>query len=291
MGTAWVTGADGFLGRHVVTELRLRNWRVDCIDRRRGKELSEDNLMELEQWPDAVVHLAGNSLISRSITHPGEDYRDSVSATELLCKFLQDMGSGARVVFTSSAAVYGESKSTEEAQPLRPVSPYGEHKAICERVLVQSGLAVNIVRPFSVYGPGLLKQLPYELANRVLTGESPIVLGGSGQEVRDFTYVFDLVKIICDIATGKKYAPPVMNIGTGVPTSVREFAEVMVNVLERGTHIKFDGIKRKGNPARMCANVERMRNHEFITKTPLWAGLNFYAQWLRARDDRSAISA
>ncbi len=139
--------------------------------------VDSDNLANIARTvglPDAVIHLAGGSLVGPSIANPGEDFRRTVQAMQHLLEWLRLANPAARVVVASSAAVYGDGhmQPISETAAYAPTSPYGTHKAMAEMLCRsygrQYGMQIALVRLFSVYGPGLRKQLIWDLGRRSL---------------------------------------------------------------------------------------------------------------------------
>ncbi|MGD9920011.1 MAG: NAD-dependent epimerase/dehydratase family protein [Pseudorhodoplanes sp.] len=300
----FVTGARGAIGRHVVAEARSRGHRVagvghgswtgdaelPAIDHWINGGIDGDNLSALARVvgePNMIVHLAGGSLVGDSIQHPGEDFRRSVLSAQQLLEWLRTNAPTARLVIASSAAVYGNGHDGPilETAPFAPVSPYGTHKAIVEMMAAayarQYGLSVAIIRLFSVYGPGLRKQLIWELTCRLLHGERAITLGGTGQEQRDFVYVRDGAVMLLDAAALADTTSPVFNGSSGRAISIRELVE-MVAFRFAGARFGFTGEIRPGDPTILVGNEKRARAAGLNVTTPLEAGLARTLEWIEA---------
>src|SRR6185312_15745793 len=164
---------------------------------------------------------------------------------------------GARVVFASSSSVYGEAPgrpAAEDDSP-RPISPYGVTKLACETLArayaVEHGLDVVCLRYFSVYGP---RQRPDMAFARL--GGPPFPLLGSGGQVRDFTYVGDIVAATVLAMSGAPRGA-VYNVGGGTPASL---AEAMA-ICERLTGRRLDARPcppAPGDPMQTCADTRRI---------------------------------
>src|SRR3954452_11636744 len=206
----WVTGANGFIGQHLVRVLADRNNHVHGIghgaigDAERGRiglqhwlngEIDAANLNALaggSGLPSTIFHLAGGSSVGLSIAQPFEDFSRTVSSTARLLEWLRGSAPGCRLIVASSAAVYGAEYSgpiSEDAATL-PMSPYGQHKLmmeqLCRSYSITFGLRSTVTRLFSVYGPNLRKQLLWDLCSRLCSGEQTLVLGGTVAEMRDW---------------------------------------------------------------------------------------------------------
>lgn len=270
MARLLVTGAKGAIGRHVVAEARRRghivagvghgNWDSDpdlpAIDHWLNGEVTPDTLSAASRFlgePDAVIHLAGGSAVGPSIANPAEDFRRTVIGGQTILDWLSASAPKARLAIASSAAVYGDghARPIPESAPLNPTSPYGAHKAAVEIIASsrarEFGLHVSIVRLFSVFGPGMRKQLVWEIGRRLLGGEQEIHLGGTGNESRDFIAVADAAAILLAAVDKASNAPFVVNGCSGAASTVREIAEKLCASFA-GVRLSFSGKVRKGDP-------------------------------------------
>jgi len=296
-----VTGAGGFIGSHVAAELAAKGWRVGATGHagmpcpsaaaQRWGLLEASTLTELCDElgsVKAIVHCAGGSSVGRSLNDPAGDFERTVTSTLRVLDFMRRRAPGARLIFLSSAAVYGDAnvEPLHEDLPKRPISPYGAHKALAEDLCAnwagQYGFEAVSLRLFSVYGAGLRKQLLWELSRRALAGEDPLQLFGSGQERRDFIAVDDTARLVAHIADPATRPPPLLNGGSGHATSVRELATGLLEALGAPQTLRFSGETKSGDPATMVADVTRARALGFTASTTLSQGLARYAQWVRS---------
>ncbi len=209
---------------------------------------------------DVVFHLAADPRLPLSIENPIETHSVNVTGTLNILELAREAGVK-KVVFTSSAAVYGDEELpiTEMAIP-EPKSPYGLHKYMGEQYarLYASlfELPTVCLRYFNVYGPRKLANggypmvIPVFLQQRV-DGES-LTITGDGTQTRDYVHVSDVVRanILAwksDIADGSA-----MNIANGVETSVNEIAELI-----EGTIAYIPA--RKGEVKRMQASITKAK--------------------------------
>jgi UDP-glucose 4-epimerase len=296
-----VTGAGGFIGAHVASELAARGWRVGVAGNPgRGCDVAAAAVwgaLDAEALTalgaklgavTAIVHCAGGSSVGPSLRDPARDYERTVSSTLRVLEFMRDHAPSARLVFLSSAAVYGAAnvEPLHEGMPKRPMSPYGAHKAEAEDLAAhwaaQYGFDVTALRLFSVYGAGLRKQLLWELSRRALAGESPLTLFGTGDERRDFIEIADAVALIARAADPALQPPAVMNGGCGRATSVREVAQSLLDALGCAPDLGFNGEVKQGDPTTMVADVSLARAFGFAPKIALTEGLARYATWARS---------
>ncbi len=246
-----VTGAAGFIGSHTVDRLLSSGHRVvgvddlstgreeNLSDARNHKsfefeqlDITDSNLFEIlveKIRPDVVVHLAGLVSVERGEKEPMLNYRLNLHATQLVAEAARKFGIG-RVVFASSAAVYGASEELplKEEGGRKPINLYGSAKGLSEQLLAgyvhSYGLNAVALRFFNVYGPRQDPSSPYSgvlsiFVNRLRKGE-PITIFGDGGQTRDFISVHDIVSGICLAATREDVASGDYNLCTGRSTSV-----------------------------------------------------------------------
>ncbi len=248
-----VTGGAGFIGSHIVDALLARGDDVvvlddlssgsldnlaHCMDRIRftsGSIVEEDLVARLAEGCRGVFHLAAVVSVPQSVEQPLPV--DRVNTFGTLCVLEAARRAGARVVFSSSAAVYGDDPSLPKTEGSRtePISPYGVQKLCGEKYLFAyhrlHGLQGVALRYFNVFGPRQNPRRMYSgvitlLSLRALKGE-PLTIFGDGSQTRDFVYVRDVVAANL-AAMDAPEAPGIpMNIGTGRSTSVLELAEAI----------------------------------------------------------------
>lgn len=300
MKQVWVTGAAGFFGRAVSALFHSHGWKVLGIGSSTPQKYSTLHTpfiagtitiesfyeaLRLTGPPDVVIHAAGSGAVGPSFQSPLNDFERSVVPTVLLLEILRKEAPKARVIFTSSAAVYGiqpDIQITEEVLP-SPVSPYGAHKLIseilCRQSYLNNGQPTAIIRFFSIYGAGLRKQLLWDLANRLFECPAHLQIAGTGEETRDFIHVTDAARIALEIAEGAEFL--ILNGGSGRRTTVREVAEGLLQRLSPKTKLTFSGSVRPGDPPHFCADTTKLRQFDFCPKVDLERGLSEFVEWFK----------
>ena len=247
--------------------------------------------------PDVVVHAAGSASVGGSVAAPLDDFRAAVVSWANLLDGVRRSGRRPLVVFPSSAAVYGNPAAlpVAESAPVAPISPYGFHKAACELLAREYadcfGLAVLVVRVFSVFGPAQRRLLVWDLYRQAVADGPDLWLDGTGAESRDFLHVDDLSALIVRLAADDAGTEPgrlrTVNAGRGDEVSVLSMAEhVRRAVGADAKAIRCRGHHRPGDPQRWQADVTRLA--EF---TPGWrpapltaAVAGCVAHWRRSVD-------
>jgi len=239
--------------------------------------------------PSYVFHLAGGSSVRASLLEPFEDLRRTVLSTAAVLDWLRVHAPDAVFVMASSAAVYGTTSlsTIPESSLAVPISPYGINKYAAE-LMVRNygknyGVRSAILRMFSVYGPGLEKQLVWDIGSRLNSSPSSLMLSGTGNELRDWIFAEDAARALLHVRDHANRDAPIFNAGTGHGTSVRQIAELIIGLWESRTALTFDGVVRGGDPLKLVADPTRLLESDFLWKTSLAAGMTQTVNWLKLR--------
>ena len=302
----WITGANGFIGRHLVRELASSGHAVHGVGHG-ALDPADARALGLQTWingevdaanlnalavahgvPSHVFHLAGGSSVGLSMERPFEDFSRTVASTARLLEWLRSFAPDSRLIVVSSAAVYGAEHAgpIRESAALAPMSPYGHHKLMMEQLCqsyVQSfGIRCAVVRLFSVYGPNLRKQLLWDICSRLHSEQSTLTLGGTGAEIRDWTDVRDVVRLLARVAEGARQDGfDVINGGSGRGVSVAGIAEGLIGHWGGKTALQFSGVARPGDPTSLLADNGRVLDMSFDWRIPLERGLADYVAWFK----------
>lgn len=250
---ALITGAAGFVGRHLTHHLHEEGDSVVGVDHHDGPDLLDaDGWQSLlaDQRPDAVYHLAGMSDVGGSWNTPSQTFRVNAEGTLNVLQACVSAGVG-RVIAVSSADVYGRVTMAElpltEDTPLRPVTPYAASKIAADYLALQAhlgyGLEVMRVRAFNHLGPGQTNRfVAPALAERIALNElegGELVPVGNLTPRRDFTDVRDVVRayrlLVLHGEAGEAY-----NVCSGHDIAISELADRLVAMAERPMRLEGD---------------------------------------------------
>ncbi len=291
-----ITGVNGFIGSNIAMVLKssfkiigLDTGSTDLsgsVDFYFQMVLPSSDLEGLIKTfePDYCVHCAGSASVGNSMTSPGMDFNAGPTAVFNLLDSIRKAETKCKVIFLSSAAVYGNPQilPVSETHALKPISPYGYHKMISEKILEEFaeiyGINSIVLRVFSCYGNGLKKQLLWDMANKIVNNKT-LELDGSGNETRDFIHVSDLAELI-KLMINLKIEKGIYNVAGGKEISINEVASLMIKHLKKqDLEINFSGNNRIGDPLNWVADVKNIKNLGFNPSIEIECGIKNYCEW------------
>lgn len=296
-----VTGAHGFVGRHVARMLSRRGNQVtgighgawDTAERAdfgltfwHQADVTLESLMTYAGKPSLIVHCAGSGSVPFSMEQPHQDFVRTVSNTAAVLEYVRLHSPGTIVVYPSSAAVYGNVTKVPivESDALNPASPYGVHKLmaedLCRSYAKHCGVRVAIVRFFSIYGSGLRKQLLWDACRKAREGD--LLFHGTGREIRDWLHVDDAADLLVKASLEASVACPVFNGGSGIGTEIAQVVGAVAASMQCTVEPTFRGVERSGDPSRYVADNTRALNLGWRPRTSLDEGIREYVSWYRS---------
>jgi UDP-glucose 4-epimerase len=294
-----VTGANGFLGRHVARsfaragqtvlgmghgEWSREGWESWGLSEWHCTDVTLQTLKQYAGQPTAIVHCAGSGSVPFSIEDPLADFARTVETTAHVLEYVRTSAPSCRVVYPSSASVYG----TVESVPIRedcltaPISQYGTHKLMAEQMVTsysrQFGTPTAIVRLFSVYGCGLRKQLLWDACRKFTNHDANFM--GTGNEVRDWLHVEDAATLLMAAAEYASPECPTVNGGSGQGITVRDvLVHLGSSLLQTEILPNFSGVRRTGDPVRYIADIEGSTAWGWKPTRHWTDGIEEYAAW------------
>ena len=301
-----VTGGAGFIGSHLAERLIAAGAIVTVFDNLcEGKLANLSTILEGHQFiqgdvrniddmdaavaastPDYVFHLAANASVPGSVADPLYDFDANANGTLVVLESLRRAGIGAKVVSASSGAVYGQPHRFPivENDPIDPISPYGASKASAELIAMTHrktyGTNVTIARLFNTYGPRMARFVVLDFLRKLQVNPARLEILGSGQQVRDFTYVADTVEGLCLLAVrgepGMSY-----NVSSGENCTVTELALELISLLglSERTEITYTGQSWTGDAQRWEVSISRLKSLGYMPGHNLRCGLSQVIAW------------
>jgi UDP-glucose 4-epimerase len=295
-----VTGAYGFVGRHVARALAARGahvvgighgswgrdeWRRWGVAEWHTADVTVETLTTYAGEPEQVFHCAGSGSVAFSMTHPQQDFQRTVGSTLAVLEYLRVQRPHARLVIPSSAGVYGAATrmpiATDDA--LHPTSPYGVHKKMAEELCGSYarhfGLRVALVRLFSVYGAGIRKQLLWDACSKLSQGT--LMFAGTGLETRDWLHVDDAARLMMCAAEHASANCPVVNGGVGEAVCIRDVVQLIAARLGIAGQPQFSGQSRAGDPTHYHADVRSALAWGWAPQHDRVSEMQRYVDWFK----------
>lgn len=285
-----ITGGLGFIGSHIVDHFIQNGNDVTIIDNLSSNVLpdkyfgSAANLLigdisdilflnkAFSKKYDYVYHFAANASVPESVKNEDVNFRSNVIGTYNIMRKAAKLKSS--IIFASSSAIYGEcnGKQVSEQDFAKPSSPYGLSKLIGEDLCFHygrmHGIKIVAFRLFNVYGPRHRRYVIPDLMRKIFQAskkatKKDIVMLGTGNEVRDFVNVRDVISALIlplkrDAMWGETY-----NVGTATSTRIKDLVYLILNELGMKYNITFSGKSRQGDVSGLYANISKLTRFGF----------------------------
>ncbi|MBP9961870.1 NAD-dependent dehydratase [Pseudomonas sp. FFUP_PS_473] len=296
-----ITGGAGFIGSHLSDALLANGYAVRVLDdlstgKRSNLQLQHPKLQLIEgdvadaalvaqaaAGCQAVVHLAAVASVQASVEDPVKTHQSNFIGTLNVCEAMRLAGIR-RVLFASSAAVYGnngEGESISEETPKAPLTPYAVDKLASEHYLDfyrrQHGLEPVVFRFFNIFGPRQDPSSPYSgvisiFSERALSGQ-PITVFGDGEQTRDFVYVGDLVSVMLQALTLDQVEEGAVNVGLNQATSLNQLLAALKTVVGSLPAISHGPVRSGDIRHSRADNTRLLQRFRFPEPTPMAEGL------------------
>jgi len=291
-----ILGAGGFIGSHLSNSFLNKGATVHAFGRSLDKlSRPDENLIKYEssniddhilnkiESPDYIYFLIGSASVARSIEAPLLDFEQSIPPLLIILEKLRKDWKNTKLIFISSAAVYGTSANdkTSIKSSLNPVSPYGLNKKISEEYIhyycEHYSINAKIIRPFSVYGPHLKKQLIWDVLNKIKRDEHHFF--GSGDELRDWIYIKDFIKILDNYVSKYDSMDNIVNIGSGNAVSVKQVVGILYKLTDTNVSPSFVDGGKEGDPKHLVSDRLEQNCLKPFLNTTLEEGLTETVNW------------
>ncbi|MFH1836949.1 MAG: SDR family oxidoreductase [Candidatus Omnitrophota bacterium] len=303
-----VTGGAGFIGSNIVRELVNRGDYVRVLDNmsagkeenlapfvgkidfQKGDVRNSEDVKKAVEGIDYVLHHAAFRNVAKSVEDPILTSEVNVNGSLNVLKYSHEAGVK-RVVNASTSSVYGECKiypQDESIEP-NPVSPYAISKLAveyyCKFFSRDLGLDTISLRYFNVFGPNQNIESKYSFVIPAFTSKllenKPCVIEGDGKQSRDFVYVDDVVRANIAACKLKTSSGEIVNIGSGIDSSIIDIAEHVKNIMGKDIDCEFQ-VRRPGDVDRTVADISRMKDILGLQPSvSLEDGLRRAVEWFR----------
>lgn len=294
-------GASGFIGNNLADFLaKETNYSLTCFGTKSNNLLNYSNVNWInnrlpsrifekkiqEYKPHFILFCCGTSSVTDSVIEPSNDFKGSVILLEYVLETIRKFSQDSKLLFFSSAAVYGSPKFNEklsEESPMQPISPYGFNRLLCENLLDQYRFLYSLksisLRIFSAYGNKLKTRIFWDFAESIRK-HNKIKVKCPPTVTRDFIHIIDLCKAVKLIIDNHKFdgLSHTINIASGESTSIKKVTTIFKNnsLHDEELEIEFSKNSRKGDPINWDADVSKLEELSFKTSVSIEEGLSSY---------------
>lgn len=306
-----ITGGAGFIGSTIANTLCENNQVIIVDDLSMGKlsnlkksknitfiegSVTDPELMESlisQNDFNYIYHFAAIASVADSVARPLETHQVNFeSVLSLLETIKKHNKKPERLIFSSSAAVYGDEETLPKAEEsvIRPLTPYAIDKFAAEKYVLSYsqlyGIATSAVRFFNVYGPNQNPESPYSGVISILidryekllkTDESSFTIFGDGEQTRDFVYIEDVEQALNLICRKEEAIGQVYNVATGIETSLAGLIEMMDQTLETKLPLIHEPA-RSGDIPSSYADISKLESLGFKKKYTVKEGIQKYLE-------------
>lgn len=243
-----------------------------------------DHIFKKEQF-DICINASGSASVPESINDPENDFKLNVANMSILLESIRKYNPYCKLIQLSSAAVYGnpQTKPINELHPTDPISPYGRNKLESEKLCAKYNstyhIAICCLRIFSAYGPGLKKQLFWDIYQKAQKSKY-MELYGTGYESRDFIYIEDLISAIELVIINARFEGEIVNVANGEEILIKDAVGFFLKAMKWNGEYMFSGKTREGDPINWCSDITKLNNMGYQKKVDIVSGLNKYINWL-----------
>lgn len=309
-----ITGADGFIGSHLVEELIRQGYDVRAfvyynsfnswgwldsssddvkreLDVFSGDIRDPHGVKEAMKGCDTVLHLASLIAIPYSYHSPDTYVDTNIKGTLNVLQAARDLGVS-KVVHTSTSEVYGTAQYVpiNEEHPLQGQSPYSASKIGADQMALSFYRSfetpVAIIRPFNTYGPRQsARAVIPTIITQLASGKEKIKLGALSP-TRDFNYVKDTVSGFISIMNSEKALGEVINIGSNYEISIGDTVEAIADVMGKNLEIETDEVRfrpEKSEVDRLWADNQKAK--ELLGWEPTYGGIEGFKRGLKETAD------
>jgi nucleoside-diphosphate-sugar epimerase len=289
MKNVLVTGGNGFIGSNLVKYLISHKYDVTILDSQSrpnniatviiGDVLDDDYLNKIDNQYDVIFHCAGSASVPNSVKDPKYDFDVNVRGTINMLEYARRT-KAKTFILLSSVSVFDTNNDMPltELSKIKSTSPYGAAKAAAENYCYAYhrtyGLDTRIARIFNTYGKGCERLFIYDMINKLNNAEKEIMMFGTGEQIRDYVYVDDLVEALYLIWKNGKEGED-YNVCSGKPVKLIDIVlNIRKHLIKENINILVEGKKQTGDIEKWYGDNSKIKSLGFIPKTDIENGLS-----------------
>lgn len=293
-----ILGGYGFLGTYVARKFKNEGYQIigfghnnyarytNIYDFNYYDDITKESLEAIGCIPKIIVNCAGSSSVSRTASDCLAAFRKTVECNHIILEYISKIKkSSTKYIYISSAAVYGDTGNMNitENDGLKPVSLYGEYKVLsedlCRYYFNNIGISTCIIRPFSISGIGLKKQLLWDACNKIT--ENIYDFFGNGKEKRDWIDVRDVADLIFKVALDRTHSFEILNACSGLQLTNKEFLSYLFERLNaKSKNLVFNGKIDINNPINLVgSNSKAQKLYHWQPKYSWKEIIDNYTEW------------
>jgi NAD dependent epimerase/dehydratase len=305
-----VTGADGFIGSHLVEMLVSKGYKVKALSQynslnnfgwlenincKKKIEIFTGDIRDMQYCEyiskdvDVIFHLAALIGIPYSYIAPNNYIETNIKGTVNIC-YAAKKNNISRLIFTSTSEVYGTAQYVpiDENHPIQPQSPYSATKIAAEAMVMSFynsyDLPITIARPFNTYGPRQsARAVIPTIITQIASGKKKIKLGDISP-TRDFNYVEDCCRGFIALSESKKTVGEIVNIGSNTETSIREIFYLIKELMSSDASLSNDNQRKRPKKSEVfrlrCDNKKIKELASYEPKINIRNGLKKTIKWI-----------
>ena len=289
-----IFGGLGFIGAKLANNFFLKGNNVTIFTQNKDLRVNKINsskikIIEIDYTKkkfekisfnkfDSIHFLSGNPSPVNSDSNYLIDIQTTNTYTHILLETLRLQSYSGKLWVASSVAVYGNvKKKLTENLICNPISTYGISKLFLEKISIlyskKFKLKIGIYRIFSTYGPGIKRQLIYDIIDKIYNNKYSINLLGTGKETRDLSFLDDVVSAI--IILNNKVTPKgsIYNIGSGKSYDVNFIANLIMKIMNKNLKINYSKKLRNYDVKEWTASINKIKKIGYLPKNNINLGL------------------